>query len=139
MYRLSARNKAVLAKKIRHYKQLHFPGKGGGARLAAEIGVPPQTVSNWLSGTRQPTFSQLYRLAIAFNVSPLDLCGIRKDKPPQRESPEVSTLRDILAMMRDAEKSGVNPRVTAKALKDFKMLLEQVIAEMWTEGKERKM
>ena len=58
MYALPARNKKILVRKIRHYKKLCFPGKGSGARLADEIGVPPQTVSNWLNGCRTPTSEQ---------------------------------------------------------------------------------
>lgn len=136
MYRLTARQKAILAKKIRHYKKLHFPGKGSGARLAEEVGVPPQTISNWLSGSRQPTFTQLYRLAIAFKISPLELCGVRKEKPPSRKDAELSILHDMLTMMRDAGKGNANPRVTAKVMNDFKLLIEQAISEMETFGKE---
>lgn len=139
MYRLSARQKAVLAKKIRHYKELHFPGKGSGARLAMEIGVPPQTVSNWLSGSRQPTPPQLYRLAVAFKVSPLELCGFRKEKAPPPKAAEASILHDMATMMRDSGKGGANTRVTAKALRDFKDFLEEALAELWRQGKEHKM
>lgn len=130
MYRLSTRNKAILAKKIRYYKDLHFPGKGSGIRLADEVGVPPQAISNWLNGSRQPTAIQLYRLAIAFNVSPLELCGFPKGKAPAAKSAEISILHDILTMMREAKKRNANPHITAKAMNEFNSLLEHGIAEI---------
>jgi len=130
MYRLTARQKTILTKKIRHYKNVHFPGKGGGSRLAGEVGVPPQTLSNWLSGSRRPTFIQLYRLAITFNVSPLELCGIQRDKSPLRNDADISILHDILSIMREAEKGNANPRITAKVMNDIKVLIEQAILEL---------
>lgn len=133
MYRLSAHQKTILIKKIKYYKKLHFPGRGSGARLAEEIGVPPQTVSNWLSGSRQPTPMQLYRLAIAFNVSPFELCGFRQEKT---KSVELSLLEGILIMMRGAKKGNVNPRVTQRRMNEIKSFIEKALPEIWNQERE---
>lgn len=133
MYRLSAYNKAILSKKIKHYKKLHFPGKGSGARLAEEIDVPPQTVSSWLNGSRLPTPMQLYRLSIAFKVSPFELCGIRRDRS---KSVELSLLEDMLVMMRGEKKENVNLRVTHKRMNEIKSFLEKVLPEIWNQERE---
>jgi transcriptional regulator with XRE-family HTH domain len=122
--KLPVRNKEVLIKKIHHYKKKRFPGKGGGTRLAEEIGVPPSTVSGWLNGSRTPTFGQIYLLAKAFAVSPLDLCGIRKEDKPTRNTADAALLRSLLDVLEYAIK---HPGVVAKTIESINSI---VIKEM---------
>lgn len=125
MLYLPARNRKILLKNIHHYKKMHFPGKGSGLRLADEVGVAPQTVSNWLSGRRIPTFHQLYRLAKTFNISPLKLCGIKERSEYFRNSAHILILRALLEYQEDAIKGGANPHVIANFLTEIKELLNK--------------
>ncbi|MDR1744512.1 MAG: helix-turn-helix domain-containing protein [Planctomycetota bacterium] len=127
MRSLPARNKEILIRKIRHHKKLCFPGKGGGMRLAEEIGLPPQTVSNWLSGNRTPTFGQLHLLAKAFNASPLEMCGIRG---LGKGALDISALRIVLDILEHDKNHNVNPCVTAKTLKSINLMAINEIKEM---------
>ena len=104
MCSLPTRNKKILVRKIRNHKKRCFPGKGGGVRLAAEIGVPPQTVSDWLNGRRTPTFRQIYLLTKTFNVSPIELCGIREKDRPTRNAADSALLRSLLEVLEYAIK-----------------------------------
>ncbi len=130
MYSLPARNKKILFKKIRQYKKRCFPGKGSGARLAEEIGVSRQTVSNWLAGNRTPTFEQLYRLAKAFNTSPFELCGIRGAGKAFQHTDDIAALRSVLDVLEHGIKHHVNPRVTAKILKSINYVAFNEIIEI---------
>ena len=129
MYHLPARNKEILFEKIRHYKEQCFPGPGGGQRLADAIGVLPQTVSYWLNGSRTPTFEQLYRLAILFRVSPLDLCGAKSSEKPNRSPAGIALLRESLNMLEHDAMQHVDRRVTAKTLNRVSALLSNGIEE----------
>jgi transcriptional regulator with XRE-family HTH domain len=135
MYSLPARNKKILIKKIRQYKKRCFPGKGSGVRLAEEIGVPPQTVSNWLAGNRTPTFEQWHLLAKAFNASPLELCGIRG---LGKSAFDISALRIILDVMEHDKNHNVNPHVTAKTMKSINNMALKEIKEVKSFIKHRK-
>ena len=119
MYALPARNRKILAKKIRHYKMLCFPGKGSGVRLASEIGVHPQTVSKWLNGTRTPTVEQLYLLAKTFNVSPLELCGITEIEKTPRNMADISLLRNLVDMLGYSAMHDDSSHAIAKAMKSI--------------------
>ena len=122
MQHLPKRNKEILVKKIRYYKDLHFPGKGSGMRLAEEVGVAPQMLSNWLSGKRLPTSMQLYRLSKAFDVSPLELCGIRsKNKEPDH----IETLFSLLAQCQKLLSRTGNFNIQRKKLKEVKTILDK--------------
>ncbi len=129
MYRLPARNRKALVKNIRHYKNLHFPGKGSGLRLADEVGVPPQAISNWLKGTRLPTFMQLYRLAKVFDVSPLELCGIHEEGGYSRKTAHVAILHSVLTYHKYALECDVNPHVIVKFLTEIKCLIENELED----------
>lgn len=128
MYRLPIRNRKALVKNIRYYKKLHFPGKGSGMRLADEAGVLPQTISNWLKGTRFPTFEQLYRLAKVFDVSPLALCGMHEDDGYSRKTAHIAILRSVLECQKNALECDVNPHVIEKFLTEIKCLVENELA-----------
>ena len=119
MYALPARNRKILARKIRHHKRLCFPGKGSGVRLADEIGVSPQTISNWLNGSRTPTFEQLYLLAKTFNVSPLELCGIKEIEKTPRNAADISLLRSLLDIFEHAMEHDDSIRSSVKAMKSI--------------------
>ncbi len=129
MHHLPARNKEMLFEKIRHYKEQCFPGPGGGQRLADAIGVLPQTVSYWLNGSRMPTFEQLYRLAILFRVSPLDLCGFKSSEKPNRSPAGIALLRESLNMLEHDATHNVDRRVTVKTLNRVSALLSNRIEE----------
>lgn len=43
--------------------------------LAAELGVTPQTMSNWRCGKNEPTFAQLCRIADALDCTTDELLG----------------------------------------------------------------
>ena len=139
MYALPDRNKKTLIKKIRQYKKACFPGKGSGARLAEEIGVPKQTVSNWLSGRRTPTFEQLYRLSVAFNVSPLELCGIHEKAGASKSHAAFSLLRELLNVVEKDIEHNVDPRVTMKTMDSINRLILKAMEEMAGDGGNGKM
>ena len=86
MTRLTANQRKRLAGKIRAYKNKCFPKRGGGTKLAAMLGISPQLLTNWMAGTRQPSATQLAKLAGIFNVSIQELCSLpyvkRKSKAP---------------------------------------------------------
>lgn len=130
MYSLPARNKEILVRNIRRYKEQCFPGKGSGRRLAGEIGVHPQTVTQWLNGSRTPTVKQLYRLSIAFNVSPLNLCGIQDKGEPSESSSAVSMLREVLNVLENDRKNHVKSCATRKIMKEFNVIVSNGIKEM---------
>lgn len=129
MYQLPQKNKEILIKNIRRYKQKSFPGKGSGIRLAEEIGTTPQMISNWLNGSRLPTITQLYRLATAFEVSPLELCGIRVKRNLTLESAHVSVLINVLHHCEKDILTGVNPRITRKFLMLAKSIIDKEIID----------
>lgn len=124
MIHLPQRNKIILIENIRRHKMKNFPGKGSGIRLAEEIGVTPQTISNWLNGSRLPTMSQMYCLAKAFDVSPLELCGMRKK---YSEHPKTEHISILIKLLRRCEKDilqNVNPRIIHKFLLEIKDLIK---------------
>ena len=129
MYHLPPKNKRILTKNIRRYKNLLFKGKGSGARLAEEVGVPPQTLSNWLNGKRHPTLQQLYRLSVAFNVNPMELCGIRDDTKYSRKTAHVALILAIMNQYKDALECNVNPHVIKKILSEIKSIMEKELGD----------
>jgi len=130
MYHLPAKNKGILTKNIRKYKERFFKGKGGGARLAEEAGVPPQTVSNWLSGKRHPTLRQLYRLSIAFGVNPMELCGIRDNIKYSRKTAHVTLILAIMNQYKDALECNVNPHAIKKILSEINDIMEKELNDL---------
>lgn len=125
MYHLPAKNRRILIKNIRRYKDLLFRGKGSGARLAEEVGVAPQTVSNWLKGKRHPTLRQLYQLSIAFNVGPMELCGIRDDAEYCRETAHVVLMLALLNQYKSALECNVNRRVIKRIFSELNNIMER--------------
>ena len=122
MHLLPEYNRNILIKNIRYYKDLQFPGRGSGVRLAEEIGVPPQTVSNWLNGKRLPTFSQLWSLSQAFGVSPLELCGIRRSRNMRKATP-ISVFTALLKRHEELAKRHADPRIRQKFMKKIKNMI----------------
>jgi len=47
--------------------------------LALNVGVEPQTVSNWCRNTKQPSIKQLFEIAKALGVEAKDLISFLKD------------------------------------------------------------
>ena len=129
MLRMPQRNKTILAGKIRHYMRKCFPGKGSGIRLAEEIGTTPQTISNWLNGSRLPTLKQMYRLAKAFDVSPFELCGIRKKHTRNQKTVHLDVLTSLLQHCENDIARGANPRITRKFLLSIKGIIENDLRE----------
>lgn len=131
MRHLPTRNKKTLAQNIGRYKQMHFPGKGGGLRLAEEAGVPPQMVSNWLSGSRTPTLRQLYRLSKAFDVSPLELCGIniKETTAWSWETAHIVLLHALMTRHKKSLECNANGSEILKFLKEFKEIAIQELED----------
>ena len=129
MHRLPQRKKIILVESIRRHKRKCFPGIGSGIRLAEEVGVTPQTVSNWLNGSRLPTMSQMYRLAKAFNVSPLELCGIRRKDTRPSQVMHLTVLQNLLQLCEKSIVRGDNPHITRKLLLSFKGLIQNDLCE----------
>lgn len=129
MYHLPASNKKMLTKNINRHKKMNFHGKGANARLAAEIGVAPQTVSNWLNGSRLPTMSQLYELSKVFNVSPLKLCGLKEGCEYNTKTAHLILLEIMLNYRKTTIELNVNPRVVLKTLTKFKELVIKELDE----------
>lgn len=127
MYRLPDDKKKMLAKNIRYHLQKCFPGKGSGIRLAGEIGTTPQTLSNWLNGTRIPNLCQIYLLAKAFDVSPLELCGARQKDTLNPKVLHISVLTKLLNHCEKDIVRNVNPRVTRKFMNEVKVLVENLL------------
>lgn len=124
MHHLPERNKKILIQKIRYYKDLHFPGKGSGMRLADEVGVTPQAISNWLSGKRLPTATQLYRLAKVFDVSPLELCVGRSKNASSKELDHIETLFSLLNQCENLFSCTANLHIREKKLSEIKHILK---------------
>lgn len=116
MLTLSSRRRSTLAGNIRYYTGKCFPGKGGGARLAEEVGVTPQTLSNWISGKRLPTLPQIYCLAKVFDISPLTLCGMRSKRTINPKRIHLAVLQKLLEYCEKMNSKGANPRTTRKFL-----------------------
>ena len=130
MCSLPTRNKKILIRKIRNHKKRCFPGKGGGARLAAETGVPPQTVSDWVNGSRTPTFGQLYQLAKAFSVSPLELCGIKETDGEAGNTADAALLRSLLDVLEYTIEYAADPTVAAKMMESVNSIVTKEMEEM---------
>lgn len=124
MNHLPRRNKKVLAEKIRYYKNLHFPGKGSGQRLADEIGVAPQVISNWLSGRRLPTVMQLYHLAKVFDVSPLELCGVKSKVDSNSQFRHISMLINFLEQGKTEISHTANSHIKGKIIRELKSVID---------------
>jgi transcriptional regulator with XRE-family HTH domain len=125
MNHLPTRNKRILVQNIRRCKQVHFPGKGGGLRLAEEAGVPQSTLSNWLSGSRTPTLRQLYRLSKAFDISPLELCGIKEGNACSWETAHIVLLHALMTRHKKSLECNANGGEILKFLKEFKEIAIQ--------------
>ncbi len=134
MTALPTRNKKILLRKIRSHKKRCFPGKGGGVRLAAETGVPPQTVSDWITGSRTPTFGQLYQLAKAFNVSPLELCGIQETDGVAGNTADTALLRSLLDVLEYTIEYAAAPTVAAKTMESVNHIVIKEMEEMDTKS-----
>ncbi len=129
MLRLPQRSKSIFAGKIRHYKGKYFLGKGGGSRLAEEIGTTPQNISNWIRGSRFPTMSQMYCLAKAFDVSPLELCGIRKKHTVNPGAAHIVVLQKLLQHCEEDTARGADPRVTRRFLLSIIAIINNELCE----------
>lgn len=129
MQHLPERNKKILAKKIRYYMDLHFPGKGSGIRLAEEVGIAPQMLSNWLSGRRLPTVMQLYRLSKVFDVSPLELCGIRSKNTSAREQNHIETLFSLLGQCKKILSRTDNSNIQRRKIEEIKLIICNELVE----------
>ncbi len=129
MLRLPQHSKSIFAKKIRHYKGKCFPGKGGGVRLAEEIGATPQSISNWIHGSKLPSMSQMYSLAKAFDVSPLELCGMRRKRTLKTGMPHIAVFQKLLQYCENENTRGGNPRVTRDFLLSIIGILDNELCE----------
>ncbi len=67
----------------------------------------------------------MYRLAVAFGVSPLELCGIPEEEP--QGSAAVYLLRELLNVLEYHRKNHVNPRVTLKEMNAINTIISKVI------------
>lgn len=102
---------------------MHFPGKGSGMRLADEVGVAPQMISNWLSGKRLPTTMQLYRLAKVFDVSPLELCGVNVKSTPSKEPSHIEILFSLFNQCENLFSRTDNLHIRDKKLREIKSIM----------------
>lgn len=129
MFYLPAKNKKILTKNIQQYKKLHFSGKGSGVRLAEEVGVAPQTVSNWLSGRRLPTLTQIFRLAKEFEISPLKLCGVRDKYVYSRQFAHLTIFHTIIRYQEHMLNCNANHHITKKFLYELKFILKEELGK----------
>ncbi len=67
----------------------------------------------------------MYRLAVAFGVSPLELCGIPEEE--QQGSAAVYLLRELLNVLEYHQKNHVNPRVTLKEMNTINTRIAKVM------------
>lgn len=84
MSKLTQREKKSVVRNIKLYKKRLYPERGGGNRLANELGISPQLLSQWVKGTRTPTLEKLIVLADVFNISIQELCG--QPNPPAHDN-----------------------------------------------------
>ena len=127
---LSMRSKQELAKRIGRFKKMQFPDKGGGVRLADELGVSPQVVSSWINGKRLPTLIQLYHLAKVFDVSPLELCGMKRKNKLSRQLSHISVLSLLMEQYLHMTKCNVSLCVKSKIIKAIKLIVVNEIGDI---------
>ena len=75
MSKLSLKDKKAVIRNIKLHKKQMFPERGGGNRLARELGISPQLLSQWTNGARFPTTEKLIALAEVFGITIQELCG----------------------------------------------------------------
>ena len=75
MSTLSLKEKKAVVRTIKAYKKRLFSERGGGNRLARELGISPQLLSQWTNGARFPTTEKLVALAEVFGITIQELCG----------------------------------------------------------------
>lgn len=95
MGHFSVSQRRDLGRKIRDYKEKSFPGRGGGNRLAAHLGVTPKLLSQWISGAKEPTMIQLHSLAKIFGASMQQLCSIPKIKKAKGHVTGLEMILDV--------------------------------------------
>lgn len=75
MIKLMAKERKALVRNIKKHKKRLYPERGGGNRLAKQVGVSPQLLSQWINGVRVPALDKLIALAEVFEISIQELCG----------------------------------------------------------------
>ncbi|MCD8349182.1 MAG: helix-turn-helix transcriptional regulator [Planctomycetaceae bacterium] len=124
-----------MAENIRSCRDKQFPERGGNNRLAKAIGVSPQTLSQWINGSRMPPIEKLQALVTVFGISIQALCGLPEAaKPPRRLTKvqqgrlaAIDTMIFLLTRQRDAllgKKDGGDMRKVFTAIKE---MVEKVI------------
>lgn len=69
------REAAEIAARIAHFVDRRYPGRGGRARAARDLGVSPANLSKQLSGKAVPDVDTIRRFAAHFEVTVADLLG----------------------------------------------------------------
>lgn len=120
----SAKQRRKLGQTIRDHKEKKFPGRGGGNRLAQELGIRPQLLSQWIGGVKEPTMLQLYALAKAFGISIQELCAMPKIK---KSKGKVTGL-DMVSEITDLYKLAHINKISAQRERRFLTTIKSMIS-----------
>lgn len=131
MSKLTQREKKAVVKNIRLHRKRLYSERDGGNRLAKELNVSPQLLSQWSNGTRTPTLEKLIALSEVFNVSIQELCG--RPNLPMLDS-NISVYDAIIMLVNHVKKRGQGKKVRAN-MKTVKRLIDNELKNAVTKGK----
>ncbi len=80
--------------------------------------------------TLSRTFRQLYQLAKAFSVSPLELCGIRETDGEAGNTADAALLRSLLDVLEYTIEYAADPTVAAKTMESVNYIVTKEMEEM---------
>lgn len=130
MPELTATQRRDLGRKIREGKERLYPGRGGCGRLAAELGITPQTLSHWMNGNRLPEPGHLAMLAKLFHVSILELCSFPKIKPKRKRPSALDLIMDITETQKLAGESRNKRRKLTQETRLLNSLIKNELGDL---------
>lgn len=125
MLKLMAKEKKAIVRNIKLHKKRLYSERGGGARLAKELGVSPQLLSQWTNGARVPALDKLITLAEVFGISIQELCG-RSDLDEIRQDVSFYDAVMILTTHLNKAKRGKKRR---KSIREVKAFIESMLPD----------
>ena len=125
MSTLSLKEKKCVVRTIKAHKKRLYPERGGGNRLAKDLNVSPQLLSQWINGTRFPTTERLIALAEFFGVTIQELCG--REKPAVIDA-EVNFYDAVMILTKHLNKKRSGKK-TNKSLKTVKRFMEKTLED----------
>lgn len=131
MSKLTAREKKAIVKNIRLCRKRLYSERGGGNRLAKELGISPQLLSQWTKGVRAPTLEKLIALAGIFNVSIQELCG----KPEPIGQNDNLCVHDAIILLSGYIRKNGRGQKARKDLAKIKSIVDNMLSDIRTREK----